>query len=322
MSPPPPNDREEMTIPRLSPALRTAIAGRIAARDLPGALATARDAAAGEPGRTEMIVALARLVAATERLDHEAPVPSKGTVPLDGHGFVLFQLRMGNLGDAERALRQIVVDRANDHLAQERLRDVILVRSAIESGAGASEPPAAPAGWLDKRKARPTGEGWAPVVKDPAPSPPGGWEEVETNVLRPEQEAELLLRSGQPLRALETYRRVLARDPGRAQIAARVREIEALLEEGRAPIPGEATVQRDVRALADSRDARPSRAVAPEPAIEGELPAIADDDPTLFGRRPAGLAAPDPLAATPPPEGPRSPAGTANVAVHRIVRVG
>lgn len=326
---------DDVEVPRLSPALRATIADRVAARDLPGALAAARSAPASEPGRTEMIVALARLVAATERLSEDPPVAGKGTVPLGGHGFVLFQLRMGNLGDAERALRRIVLEQVNDHVAQERLRDLILVRGAIDAGDAAA--PAAPAGWLDKRKARPTGEGWAPAAK-PTPVPPARneWdEEVATSVLRPEQEAELLLRDGQAERALAVYRLVLVRYPDRAEIAARIAEIEAMLEQGRAPIAGEVTVQRDVRAMLASREAERSQAVRLDPPSEGELPVIADDEPTLLGRRPKALMAPDPLAETQDPARPARPAATeaaadagpgpgpgVPVAVHRIVRIG
>lgn len=62
---------------------------------------------------------------------------------------------------------------------------------ALEGPGATNAPPAAPAGWLDKRKARPTGEGWAPGAAPPARPPRERDQEVATSVLRPEQQAEL-----------------------------------------------------------------------------------------------------------------------------------
>ncbi|UJR80621.1 hypothetical protein [Sandaracinus amylolyticus] len=313
---------DEVVIPRLPEPLRVAIAERVADRDLPGALAIARSAPVDAP---EIVAVLARIVAATERIGDEPPVAIKGTVPLSGQGFVVFQMRMGNLAEAERALRRMVLEQANDHVARERLRDLIALRGAIDaSRVIASEPPK-PAGWLDKRKARPTGEGWVPGAKStPVPPPKNEWDdEVATGVLLPEQEAELVLRSGRPERALEMYRTLLALNPARVALAAKVRDLELMIARGDAPLPGEATVRRDVSDIAHAREARRSY-VAVEPPTE-ETPLIDDDEPTLLGRRPKALS----IAASPPPDplaetqdrvvAPRVGEG---VAVHRIVRIG
>ncbi|AKF06786.1 hypothetical protein [Sandaracinus amylolyticus] len=319
---------DEVAIARLPEPLRAAIAERVADRDLPGALAIARAAPSEVSGSAEIVAVLARIVAATERIGDEPPVASKGTVPLSGQGFVVFQMRMGNLAEAERALRRMVLEQANDHVARERLRDLIALRGVIdargETGAIASEPPK-PAGWLDKRKARPTGEGWVPGAKTtPVPPPKNEWDdEVATGVLLPEQEAELVLRSGHLERALEMYRTLLALNPARVALAAKVRDLELMIARGDAPLAGEATVRRDVSDIADAREARRSY-VAVDPPTE-ETPLFDDDEPTLMGRRPKGLSiaiAPplDPLAET--QDRVVAPRVGEGVAVHRIVRIG
>jgi hypothetical protein len=103
------------------------------------------------------------------------------------------------------------------------------------------------------------------------------------------------------------YRLLLARSPGRPGIGARIAEIEQLMQEGRAPLPGEHTVQRDISKLREAPEARGSivgpfsagfaRTELPPP---GEIDDLSLEEPTLIGRRPVmddadGL---DPLAQT------------------------
>lgn len=303
--------------PALPAPVRTALADKIAARDLPGALAVVRAAQGGDPTLGEIVAALARLVVATERLMEETNEPAgrASTTPLGGHGLALFQLRMGNVADAERAFRRLVVEQANDHVARERLTDVILLRRAVDpssaglAGASGSDVPGAAEGAaasivLDKKHARPAAAGWAAGgagSKPPAraPSPGGDWDqEIATSVMRPEQEAEMLLRGGRPERALEVLERLRAKDPDRAGLAARIEEIERMIEERAAPLPGEHTVRRDLSELRASADARGAGAPA-APSVPSAAAADDFDEQTMIGRRPRMAEhVPDPLAHT------------------------
>lgn len=278
-APLPPIDRVP-DAPQLPQETSAAIAERIAARDLPGALDVARAAARLDPEIAEIVAVLARIVVATERLLDE-PIPGGGrsTIPLGGHGLALFQLRMGNLADAEQGFRQLVLEHASDGLARERLSDVVLLRRAI-TGSVDREPTATtpPVGWLDKRNARPAAAGWSVSAKpggSSRPPPANEWDdEVSTNVIRPEQEAELLLRGGSPERALEIYRGILACNPARAELAMRVSEIERIVSGGGALVFDEATVRRDLSTLGAAPEARRSHPSAPPAPLD----AIAADD--------------------------------------------
>lgn len=338
--------------PVLPDAVRSRIAEKIATRDLPGALEAVRAARSADPSVGELVAAIARMVVATERLIEETheQAGKASTTPLGGHGFALFQLRMGNLSEAERSFRRLVLEQAGDHVARERLADVIALRRAIDPAAPVvpAEGPieisgATPAAVLDKKHARPSGSGWA-AGRTSSPGLPGrsrtkppvdDWDrEVETSVMRPEQEAEMILRGGRPDRALEILVRLRERDPQRAGLAARIAEIEQMIEERAAPLPGEHTVQRDVSSLRSSADARGST-VPPEAPIAVPEESTSDsvaldfDEPTMIGRRPAAFEA-DPLAQTqswgsnPPPRPIAALPATDDtiVAVHRIVPIG
>jgi hypothetical protein len=77
-----------------------------------------------------------------------------------------------------------------------------------------------------------------------------GWDEDETTgVVEPALEAELLLKQGFPLRALEAYRFLAVKAPGDERVARRIAEIEAMIALERVPMPGEQTVRRDVSHL-------------------------------------------------------------------------
>ena len=309
--------------------LRASIRRALEARDLLAALSAVRSAP-GEPGAIELAAALARLVAATEKLLEEQGPQGNSTMPMEGHGVALFQLRMGNLAEAERAFRRIVLEQASDHVARERLADIIQLRRAVEppgveearaeDGQRATMPgDKTPApDWLNKRQRKPSVEGWLKGgKKEPAASE---WDnDVATSVLKADQEAELHLRAGQPERALQIYLKLVDRNPGNAQYARRAKEIEAMIAERRVPIAGEATVQRDLSAIRDDAMARRSMPFARTAPSAPELPAIPApslspasmpppaphapatdfDEPTMIERRrPIPKPSPDPLAQT------------------------
>jgi hypothetical protein len=323
--------------------VRATIARSIAQRDLRGALAAALDHSAKQPEIAELVAVLARLVAATEKAAAETAgqLDEASTVPLLGHALALFQLRMGNLADAERTLRKQALQHANDHLSQERLADVITLRRALDPSLPSSPPPAAealastPVAVLDK-KARRSGGEWGAGSGSRPPVALGI--EEETGAFPPEQEAELLLKMGRVDRALEIYRRIARADPTRDEIVDRIHELEAKSPELRAPIADESTVRRDLSGLSSGSDARrslvapeteaePPQRVAPaasqpvaEPATPQRAAAVADTMlPPIAGEiggvavpvtRVAALGPPDPVVAV-----------VAVVAVHRIVAI-
>lgn len=120
---------------------------------------------------------------------------------------------------------------------------------------------------LSKKSAGPSGgfsatTGYA-AAKGGASSAPS-WDDDETNTLAPALEAELLLKQGFAIRALELYRILAEGKPVGDPHCRRVAEIEALILAERLPMPDDVTVQRDVSDL--QRTARPtaSRLSVPE----------------------------------------------------------
>ena len=136
--------------------------------------------------------------------------------------------------------------------------------SDISRGATASRvelPPGAPstAPVLSKKGAGPS-SGFAATTgyssaKDASSEIPS-WDDDETNTVTPAVEAELLLKQGFAIRALELYRMLAEGNPADDTFRRRIGEIEALIMAERLPMPDEVTVQRDVSDL--RRLARPT----------------------------------------------------------------
>ncbi len=228
----------------LEPELRAKVAARIAVHDLPGALSLLRAAAEASPAALPVAMALARLLSAAERaIDEESP-SKNSTVPLEGAGLALLQLRMGNFQDAERLLRAVVVKQPADHIARDRLSDVLVLRRAIEDVGGEDEheplelakTPAPD--WLNKRGPRASVEGWAAPQKAASRSPMTSWdddEEGSTSVIRPDEEAELHVKAGHPERAIPLYETLVQRFPDKPRFQTRLRELRGLVAAARAP---------------------------------------------------------------------------------------
>jgi tetratricopeptide (TPR) repeat protein len=239
----------------LDPALRTKIHAMIGQRDLPGALALLRAAAESSDTALPIAMALARLLSAAERAMAEESPTGSSTVPLEGAGLALLQLRMGNFQDAERLLRKLVVETPADHVARDRLSDVLVLRRAIE-GVAESEPEPlelakTPApDWLNKRGPRANIEGWASAHKPMARAPSGGWDDEDegaTSVQRPDEEAELHVLAGHPERAVPIYELLAKRYPDKPRFQTRLAEVRALVAQARqpAPVPVPAAMPKD-----------------------------------------------------------------------------
>lgn len=198
---------------------------------------------------------------------------------------------------------------------------------------------------LSKKSAGPSGgfaatTGYA-AAKGGASSAPS-WDDDETNTLEPAVEAELLLKQGFAIRALELYRILAEGKPVGDPLGRRVAEIEALILAERLPMPDDVTVQRDVSDL--QRTARPtaSRLSVPEnvraaaaavstAALPGTLYAhdlpqgqFDDDAPTSIAVGRGRALAPAPSAPAPSAAAPlagRPTTVTDSVSVTRIVVV-
>lgn len=127
--------------------LARALGERFAARDVNGALDAAREMARQHPGEVHyaaVVEALDRLVAAMRKASKDRAAPLLSTQPMTGETVALFQLRMGNVPEAERYFRKLVLEAPLDHLARQRLEDIQAVRQALEDRGVAGEPPAPP----------------------------------------------------------------------------------------------------------------------------------------------------------------------------------
>lgn len=118
--------------PDLPEDVRRTLAGLVARRDLPNALRQARLAAeADAPGAAAVAAVLARLVAATERAAAAEAALSTATLPMEGPGLALMQLRMGNLDQAEKGFRRVALESPSDHVSSEHLSDLVALRRAL-----------------------------------------------------------------------------------------------------------------------------------------------------------------------------------------------
>lgn len=247
----------DLQLPVLSEAARNRILARIHASDLPGALREAHTMAfEGRPGANEVAIVLGRLVTASERAMNEAPQHKlASTVPLGGPGMALFQLRMGQFSEAQRLFRAMVAENPTDYASREHLTDLIALERAF--GLGRAQPPpisepeppprAPSTDWLDKRGRKASVAGWAASAK-PAADIDWSDDDDSTSVMKSDHEAELLLKSGHPERALVLYQELVKRFPTQARFAQRKAEIEAMLVKRSAPIAMEPTVRREVPA--------------------------------------------------------------------------
>lgn len=219
----------------LEPEVRTRVAAKVTARDLPGALTLLRKEAETSPVALPIAMALARLLSAAERLLAEEGPEKSSTVPLEGAGLALLQLRMGNFEQAERFLRKIAVEQPADHVARDRLSDVLVLRRALEETTPSDEVPLelakTPApDWLNKRGRVASVEGWASAQKAPPRSSSANWDDdgPSTSVLRPDEEAELHVKAGHPDRAIPIYETLVKRYPDKPRFQARLTELRAL----------------------------------------------------------------------------------------------
>lgn len=307
----------------LDPILRSHVGLQIQARDLPGALATLRAAAETSNVVLPVAMALARLLSAAERAQAEEGPGVASTMPLEGSSLALLQLRMGNFEDAERLLRKVVVGSPSDHVARDRLADVLVLRRALE-GAATEEPEPlelakTPApDWLNKKVQRVTVEGWAASPQKGAPkAPPPSWNddsEPSTSVIRPDEEAELHVKAGHPERAIPIYELLAQRYADKPRFKARLAEIRAMVEAAKSPKPaamGLAAMARTAPAPTagngTSTAAAAAKAAPLGPAPTASAPAATDhpedfdDEPTTVERWGAPPPPPQPLAAAKPP---------------------
>lgn len=118
-----------------------ALGRHMSRRDVEGALRTAQEHLADNPGDVEALAvaeALGRLTAAMKKASADrSGAATFSTQPMTGHTVALFQLRMGNLAEAEQFFRKLVLQEPMDALARSRLEDVQTVRRAID---GVEEP--------------------------------------------------------------------------------------------------------------------------------------------------------------------------------------
>lgn len=245
-------------------ALRRLVAERVAARDLGGALAAVRESDAGSDRVADLAAAIARLVHACERMG-DAPGLATGyrTLAMDDAGLALLHLRMGNLAEAEGQLREIAERSPSDHVSRQRLDDLVLLKSIVASSpsdaprTNPADPPDVGSG-LDKRR-KPSSQRWKPANTRAEVDDTGR----STEVIRPETNAELLLRAGLPERALELYTALLAKYPDRADWRLRVAEIEAML-------PTSEAADLSLREPDEEGDERPTIASDPPPRAQAD----------------------------------------------------
>ncbi len=244
-------------------------------------------------GGTEIHDAVRVILTSTDQIANDDAPRDAATSPLDATAAVLMHLRMLSLEPAERALRRICIERPEERRAPVLLQAVGRLR-ALQDASGEEPRPsetgakgAAPE-WLNKRARRASVEGWAASAKRGVT--PLAFEEVATSVLRPDDEAELHLRTGRADKAVELYRGLAARYPDRPRFAQRAAEIEAQMEARALMFADEMTIRRDLRPLAATTTdpapppvfrSDPPRGPRPEP-----LPAPAPEpDPVLSDHR-------------------------------------
>lgn len=260
----------------LEPSVRAQVASKVAARDLPGALVLLRGAAESSPIALQVAMALARLLSAAERALSEDGGPEKSsTVPLEGASLALLQLRMGNFEDAERFLRKIAVEQPADHVARDRLSDVLVLRRALEDVTSDEVPlelAKTPApDWLNKRGRVASVEGWAAAQK-PGTRPSSSsasWDEEDgpaTSVLRPDEEAELHVKAGHLEQAIPIYELLVTRYPDKPRFHTRLAELRALAARPRTQAPAPAPAPKSAAARASDTDRPPAH---PEFVLEG-----------------------------------------------------
>lgn len=241
----------DLELPELGDDARKRILDLITHRDLPGALREAHTMAfEGRAGANEVAIVLGRLVSAAERAMTDGAGPKlASTVPLGGSGMALFQLRMGNLSEALRLFRLMLAENPSDYAARECLTDLVALERALglAQAMAISEPPArAPStDWLDKKQRRASMEGWASSSKPAIPVHSSDWDDDDpsTSVMKSDHEAELLLKSGHPERALALYEELVKRYPDRPRFAQRRAEIRAMVQDRSAPLAMESTVR-------------------------------------------------------------------------------
>ena len=127
--------------------LAESLAQHLSRRDLHGALGTVAQHVATQPDDVEagaVLEALQRLVGAMKQASAEGGAGSSfSTQPMTGHTVALFQLRMGNLEQAERCFRKLLLQEPLDQVARSRLEDVQTVRAMIDGGRGGADDDAA-----------------------------------------------------------------------------------------------------------------------------------------------------------------------------------
>jgi len=242
----------DLELPNLGDHARKRILDLISQRDLPGALREAHTMAfEGRPGANEVAIVLGRLVNAAEKAMNEgAGAKLASTVPLGGGGMALFQLRMGNLTEALRLFRLMLAENPSDYPARECLTDLVALEGALglAKAEASSEPPvrAPSTDWLDKRQRKASMAsmaGWASTSRPAIQSTDWDDDDPSTSVMKSDHEAELLLKSGHPDRALALYEQLVKRFPDQPRFAQRRAEIEAMVQDRSAPLAMESTVR-------------------------------------------------------------------------------
>ena len=112
-----------------------ALVEHVRARDLRGALRTVCDASARDPSNIDAAAAaeaLGRLVPAIERAISDQGGGDMRTQPMTGVEVGLFQLKMGNLEEAERVFRKVLMDAPADADARQSLDDLQTFRRLLE----------------------------------------------------------------------------------------------------------------------------------------------------------------------------------------------
>jgi tetratricopeptide (TPR) repeat protein len=242
----------------VDPAVHRVVAELMQRRDLAWGMAEL-GRLTGLAGAAELHADVSLLLAASERAAAEEGQGVAATAPLEGPGVALLYVRMFNLEQAERALRRVCLERPGDREAPVLLAAVARLRSvqdaSIDDARDPAAPKAAPPEWLNKRSRKASVEGWASTQRRaPTPAP---YEDAATSVLRPDDEAELHLRAGNPDKAIEIYLRLAERFPDRVRFRERAAEIQAVVSAKEIVFADEMTVRRDLRPLAAASEHPP-----------------------------------------------------------------
>lgn len=140
-----PSEDEPSSPGMAASALGRLVESRLRSRDLAGALDDARKYAAQHAADVDakaVVAALERLTeAAGQRTsEHAIIAESVRTVPMKGHTVAEFQVRMGNLRQAARFYRKLVLDDPHDAVARQRLEDVQTLRRVLEGRTASLDP--------------------------------------------------------------------------------------------------------------------------------------------------------------------------------------